>query len=427
MEKNFTHILKHLKQNVLANRTCHGYEKEEQQIYDLLERTLDCGESNSALLIGPRRCGKTLLVNKVLEQLQQKETFQTDCILVKLNGLIHTDDRLALKSTTSQMQLDNVVDGKVFGTFAENLAFLLECLRTGDKCKSKSVIFILEEFDLFCSHHNQTLLYNLFDVSQSAQAPICILGITCRLDVIELLEKRVKSRFSHRQIFLLPHESQTSKSDGLDAALDRIEDYLRLPEESMKLKINNAAAKQWNKNLTNLLKDKKFKNVIQRLIDIDNSEAMLKDFLVKVIFQLNGENLKADLFQKQLNVMEEDDMIKVLQDLTVLELCLIISMKHHIEIYDNNPMNFEMIYNRFMKFANANAGVQNFQRAVILKAFEHIQGLELIYMLSNTTSKVQKEYQFFKLLVTPRQILEAVKKSSGLPTEVTQWAHSSLT
>ncbi|VEN35683.1 unnamed protein product [Callosobruchus maculatus] len=256
---------------------------------------------------------------------------------------------------------------------------------------------------------------------------IYFLGITCRLDVIELLEKRVKSRFSHRQIFLLPHDSQTSKSDALEDVLRKIEDYLRVPEGSVKLKTNDTLTKQWNKSLTNLLKDKKFKNVIQRLIDIDNSESMLKDFLVKVIFQLNGENLTVDIFQKQLNMLEEDDMIKVLQDLTVLELCLIISMKHHIEIYDNNPMNFEMIYNRFIKFANANAGVQNFQRAVILKAFEHIQGLELISMLSNTTSKVQKEYQFFKLLVTPRQILEAVKKSSGLPTEVTQWAHSSLT
>lgn len=33
------------------------------------------------------------------------------------------------------------------------------------------------------------------------------LGITARLDVIELLEKRVKSRFSHRQIFILPREN----------------------------------------------------------------------------------------------------------------------------------------------------------------------------------------------------------------------------
>lgn len=74
------------------------------------------------------------------------------------------------------MHLDNAVDGKVFGSFAENLTFLLACLRSGQKETSKSVIFILEEFDLFCNHHNQTLLYNLFDVCQSAQAPICVIG-----------------------------------------------------------------------------------------------------------------------------------------------------------------------------------------------------------------------------------------------------------
>jgi len=53
--------------------------------------------------------------------------------------------------------------------FAENLTFLLQCLKSGDKEKSKSIIFVLEEFDLFCTHHNQTLLYNLFNVAQSAQ------------------------------------------------------------------------------------------------------------------------------------------------------------------------------------------------------------------------------------------------------------------
>lgn len=116
-------------------------------------------------------------MNSVLKDLVNIDTFVSDSILVKLNGLIHTDDRLALKSATGQMKLENVVDGKVFGSFAENLAFLLECLRTGDKQTSKSVVFIIDEFDLFCSHHNQTMLYNLFDISQSAQAPICIIGL----------------------------------------------------------------------------------------------------------------------------------------------------------------------------------------------------------------------------------------------------------
>ena len=47
--------------------------------------------------------------------------------------------------------------------------------------QSKSILFVLDEFDLFAAHRNQTLLYNLFDVSQSAQAPICVMGLTARL------------------------------------------------------------------------------------------------------------------------------------------------------------------------------------------------------------------------------------------------------
>jgi origin recognition complex subunit 4 len=65
-----------------------------------------------------------------------------------------------------------------------------------------SVIFILEEFDLFATHPRQTLLYNLFDIAQSRKAPIAVVGTTTRIDVVESLEKRVKSRFSHRTVHL---------------------------------------------------------------------------------------------------------------------------------------------------------------------------------------------------------------------------------
>ena len=72
------------------------------------------------------------------------------------------------------------------GSFAETLQFLLEALKSGGK-ESKSILFILEDFDLFAHHKNQTLLYNLFDVSQSAQAPVCVLGLTARLVSVETL------------------------------------------------------------------------------------------------------------------------------------------------------------------------------------------------------------------------------------------------
>lgn len=58
---------------------------------------------------------------------------------------------------------------------------LVDVWVSGDRSSSRPVLFVLDEFDLFAHHKNQTLLYNLFDVSQSAQAPIAVVGVTCRL------------------------------------------------------------------------------------------------------------------------------------------------------------------------------------------------------------------------------------------------------
>lgn len=93
--------------------------------------------------------------------------------------------------------------------YADTLASLLALLShpsefsgaTSEQA-AKSVVFVLDEFDLFASHPRQTLLYNLFDIAQSRKAPIVVLGLTTRIDVMDSLEKRVKSRFSHRYVHL---------------------------------------------------------------------------------------------------------------------------------------------------------------------------------------------------------------------------------
>lgn len=131
----------------------------------------------------------------------------------------------------------------------------------GDRRSSRPVLFILDEFDLFAHHKNQTLLYNLLDVSQSAQAPVAVVGLTCRLvrlinsptvqaflqptlfllfhqDVLELLEKRVKSRFSHRQIHLL-------SSPTFPQYLERVRTQLRLPQDFP----DGTFAQDWNSSV----------------------------------------------------------------------------------------------------------------------------------------------------------------------------------
>ena len=152
------------------------------------------GESNSLLVLGPRGVGKSSLVREVLRRAATSASWQENAAVVQLSGHVQTDDRVALRDITKQLDLENVVGNRVFGSFSEHLSFLLASLNTGNSSTSKPIVFVLEEFDSFCSHKNQTLLYNLFDVAQSRAVPICVVGVSSQINVTELLDKRVNSR-----------------------------------------------------------------------------------------------------------------------------------------------------------------------------------------------------------------------------------------
>jgi len=54
------------------------------------------------------------------------------------------------------------------------------------------------------------------------------------------------------------------------------------------------------------------------------------------------------------------------------------------------------------------------------------QNLEIVLPVGNTNAKFEKEYQYYKFTLTSQQVVEAVKTYPGLPTEVAQWATSSI-
>lgn len=410
------------------------HDSEVETIRSLLQRSTETGESNSVLLIGPRGCGKTTLVQKVLLELLQQASFANNTQIISLSGIIHLNDRVALKAITGQLNMDAAAEGKTFGSFAENLAFLLKCLQAGAGKTTKSVIFILDEFDLFCAHHNQTLLYNLFDVAQSAQAPICVLGITHRLDVVELLEKRVKSRFSHRQIFM--HSQNDSEK-----SIERLTKMLQLPKKAViapsippeflknpslaflrrQFEYQPGTIKPpWNGAINELLSDDGIIETLQLFFDLNHSLQHVKNLAFEIISldPLTIDTLKDHLTDRLSNARE-----KIICSLSVLEVSLLIAMKHHTEIYDGDPFNFEMIFGRFMRFANASTTMQGLERISISKAFEQLRKLELIAPIGG---KAHTPFQLHSLLLRSNDIKQAVAKYPNLPVEISQWALSSV-
>lgn len=210
-------------------------------LHSLLTATVSTSESNSLLLLGPRGAGKSMLLEQTVSDLTRQhghDSFYT----VRLSGFLQTDDRLALREIWRQLgkeltavnsEEDHVQD--TTSSYADVMTSLLTLLshpdeqliedengavRTHDEGRvAKSTIFILDEFDLFTTHPRQTLLYNLFDIAQSRKAPIAVVGCSSRMDVVDGLEKRVKSRFSQRWVFVPPPRSLGDWDDVVRSVL----------------------------------------------------------------------------------------------------------------------------------------------------------------------------------------------------------------
>lgn len=192
----------------------------------MLTASIVRGESNSALIIGGRGAGKTTLVESALATAAEAEGASArGHRVVRLNGLAHADDSTALREFARQIQVelagddvdppppdaggsadeaaDDAVDslsGRV--STGELVKSLLTALREGSKDQSQCLVVILDEFDLFAHNGKQSLLYTLLDTAQAGLTPLAVIGVTCRFDAEDLLEKRVLSRFSRRKFYL---------------------------------------------------------------------------------------------------------------------------------------------------------------------------------------------------------------------------------
>jgi origin recognition complex subunit 4 len=107
-------------------------------------------------------------------------------------------------------------------SFDDNSQFIIAMLRACGLAH-KTIIFVLDEFDMF-AQGKQRLLYSLLDAMQSVTSQAVVVGISSRLDADQLLEKRVRSRFSHRKFLFLPPSRE--ELDGLFVHL------LSLPADS---------------------------------------------------------------------------------------------------------------------------------------------------------------------------------------------------
>lgn len=203
-----------------------------QELSSLLAGTVSRSEGNSCLVLGPRNSGKsrvspnftcllyhTYMAPKLVNQ--AIDTLPDNPIIVRLSGWAQHNDRLAMREIARQlseqtggsfMKVDDMVIDEDENPFQDadpsillpppsHLPGLISVLPT----LSRPTIVVLDAFDMFALHARQSLLYCLLDTVQSCRAGngskgVAVIGITTRIDTVNLLEKRVKSRFSGRML-----------------------------------------------------------------------------------------------------------------------------------------------------------------------------------------------------------------------------------
>lgn len=303
------------------------------------------------------------------------------------------------------------------------------------------VIIILDALEQFVrenSNTKQLLLYNLLDWLQAKDIKMGVLGITDNYNIVDNLEKRVRSRFSNLQIFIeRPSFTQIRQHLTRVLSLDNFpwDSYGEMPRPSVKY------VESFNKSLNELfLEQSKFLASLEFDYDIGKPQAFFIQLAFAAVCYLDANEsiLTAKHFQRARHLLEQDHQLAVLATVTEHGIALLIGMGH-LEKADQRVFTLEMVYARWENFlrqhdmlaqlpkrSEAQKALDNLLRLKLVKdagdAFKIGRGVDAAMKLG-TSSLLQPEFQAVHLNFAPRT-LEGMLRNGSIQcsTLLKEWA-----
>eukprot|EP00055_Hartaetosiga_balthica_P011539 m.52802 g.52802 ORF g.52802 m.52802 type:complete len:455 (-) comp7635_c0_seq1:1469-2833(-) len=425
--------------------------------FEKLDALVRCGivtgESQSVVVMGPKGAGKTTLVNNVLESIERDTSISNDTyVVIEVNGFIHKNDASALKHIASSLCIieenDNDEDGdgdrdgdgdgdgeeggfngkasyfnnagELSGSAAETSLALREALLKGSQDDSKCIVIVVEEVDLFAHHGHQTLLYTLLDQTHHSAVPLVIVGVTRRMDIYSLFEKRVLSRFSQRFIHII------NPWKTFNAYKRFVINLLKAPSDNPA--ISKQYQTQWNKRLKEISDSAALDQQLKVPFSVSTTDIYAVGMLVNQIISHVTEEaplIKLDDVYRECLHQTQDCKVSMLLDLSALELCLVIAM-NNLRYRLVLAFNFETVYETYKRFAVGMGQKISAiaKKSVALKAFENLCDLEFVG-LQNTRHR-SLEQTPINLLIDRDQVERAVEMAQGISVGVKRWAKSHM-
>ncbi|XP_024529265.1 origin of replication complex subunit 4 isoform X2 [Selaginella moellendorffii] len=389
-------------------------EENRRKLYDLFRHTICQACNNSALLLGPRGCGARARFERNPGDFSGSNFDRREDLLfvisplkllfccfrsqVRLNGLLHADDRSALKEIAKQLCVEHELEFSKAASFEENLRFLTVILEQFS-LSHKALVLVLDEFDLFAQKPKQSLLYNLLDLLQSPSSQAAVIGISCRLDADQLLEKRVRSRFSQRKILFLPPPS---------------EEITRFLEAVLVIPVDSSAnlaqhANAFNAKISAWLQMETTKELVNKLAALDSSPRNIIDSVFR--------NLLDYLKNTKSTTPKHPPTICALADLSVLELFLLTSMKR-LENKERDTYTFNSV---FKEYQDGYKSSDSYSKKAAYKAFEHLLERELIGYSDGRAVSTLSHLRPVKMLISFEELEQGLEASPICPATLRQW------
>lgn len=407
-----------------------------------IQGTMTQGFNNSLLIIGAPGSGKSLAVSRICKKvsnLWNSGSEEPRIGIVRLSGWAHSDERVAFKEIARQLCGALKLDYFRTASYAENIQFLRAVLK-GLSDADKAALFILEDFDMFARNQKQTFLYCLLDSLQKSDAKAIVIGTSSRYDCLDVLEKRVKSRFSHRTIVLCPATDGVSVNPNPDrqcspddkeneGAHSILQAMLTIPENAYP---DTVMALEHNKNVKKVFADPRIVECVKRFSESSSSLHELANVArwTISICQAKQDQLSSGITVESILkafVLLDKQSIGLesqISRLSILDLSVLIAAYRVHSKQPDEALNFEIIHHEFRSYASSGDHVDNYSRTAAAKAFEHLISLGLLQVCrerKGPLARRDKHFEKVSLQVSRFEILEGVQKHEYCPIRLRDW------
>ncbi|KAF8323243.1 hypothetical protein DL93DRAFT_2050058 [Clavulina sp. PMI_390] len=415
-------------------------------LVSLLQGTILRGEGNSCLVLGPRKSGKTM------KDSADSGDPSAHPIVIRLSGHVHTNDKVALREIGRQLLLQNgssalndehldeedeEADGEdederllnegcgfSYPPFQPPPSHMSSLITTMSSLPRPTIV-ILDAFDLFTAHARQALLYCLLDTVQSCRAGegrkgVAVVGVTTRVDTLNLLEKRVKSRFSHRIIRCPPPTSLDEFSELASAPLTQVSKHLT----SQRLEEWKAL---WGRNVEECLSSREIQRLVKEVFELSRDISLMNSIIVAALLGLHYASpwLSPALLISASRGQRAPDAWASLSDLSFPSLALIVA-SFHVQTAGHDAFTFEHLHDVYARAARQSTSTNISLEGVLIglprltrDAFQNLIDLKVFQPSGGSSASTSFQFMKYRCDVPRPDIKAAVEAKSH--TQLKRW------